>query len=77
MDSMIKQKIIKPGDEVTIEDVTESMRIAEECAKRFAINENCGVKPIIENDHLVFDSMEDAEKYFGGPLKDIDEAFKW
>ncbi len=48
MDSMIKQKIFKPGDEVTIEDVTESMRIAEECAKRFAINENCGVKPIIE-----------------------------
>ena len=73
---MIKEKFL-PGDELTIEDVEESFRIAEECAKRFAVNENCGVNPIIENDCLVFDSLEDAEKYFGGKLKTIDEVFRW
>lgn len=69
------QKIFKPGDEITIEDVRESMRRAEE-AGRFTINENCGVKPVEENGCLVFETEEDMEKYFG-KLYTVEEAFKW
>ena len=73
---MVK-KIFKPGDKITIEDVRELFRHAEEVAKQYAPDEDCRVKYDIEDGCMVFDSMEDAEKYFGGPFKDIDEAFKW
>ena len=42
---------------------------------------NCLVKrgninPTISNGHLVFDSLEEAEQYYGGKIKTLEEAFK-
>ena len=67
---------IKPGDKITIEDVRESFRHAEEVAKQYAPDEDCGVKYDIEDGCMVFDSWEDMGKYYGG-LYTIEEVFKW
>ena len=34
------------------------------------------IKPTISNGHLVFDSLEEAEQYYGGQIKTLEEAFK-
>ena len=44
---MVK-KIFKPGDKITIEDVRELFRHAEEVAKQYAPDEDCRVKYDIE-----------------------------
>ena len=38
------KKIFKPGDELTIEDVRESIRQINEDSKRYSVNESSGIK---------------------------------
>ena len=65
-----------PGDELTLEDVRESLRIIEERCYSRSINENNDVKFEIKDGCGIFESWEDMEKYYGG-LYTIDEVFKW
>lgn len=66
------QKIFKPGDKITIEDVRESMRRAES-AGCFYVNENCGVKPVEENCCLVFETEDDSDN--AQSLKEFNEIY--
>lgn len=70
------KKIFKPGDELTIEDVRESIRQINEDSKRYSVNESSGIKREVIGGCAVFDSYEDMEKYYG-KLYTIDEVFKW
>lgn len=70
------KKTFKPGDELTIEDVRESIRQINEDSKRYSVNESCGIKRELIGGCAVFDSHEDMEKYYG-KLYTIDEVFKW
>lgn len=67
-------KKFKEGDVLTLEDVKESMQELERIGRR-KINENT-VKPTVRNGALFFDSIEEAERYYGGPLRTVDEVFK-
>ena len=67
-------RILSDWSEVTDEDIQEVFQKMDERASKFAINEDCGVKTEVIDGHLVFDSWEDAEKYYGG-LYTIDEVF--
>ena len=46
---MVK-KIFKPGDKITIEDVRELFRHAEEVAKQYAPDEDCRVNMTLKMD---------------------------
>lgn len=68
------RKFVK-GDNLTLDDVQQAIRESEIAGRR-TINENVGVKPIIKNGVAIFNSIEDAEKYYGGKILPLEEAFK-
>ena len=72
----IAKKIFKPGDEITIEEVNDVFRKVKENGRRFAINENSDIKTEVIDGHLIFDTLDDMKKYYGG-LYTIEEVFKW
>lgn len=63
------------GDNLTLDDVRQAIHESETAGK-FIVNENVGVKPIFKNGVAIFDSIEDAEKYYGGKIMPLEEAFK-
>lgn len=63
----------KEGDELTLEDVEQSIREAEEVGRRI-ITDNT-VKFTIKNGVKIFDSFEDMERYYGGPIRTVEEVF--
>lgn len=71
----LNMRKFKEGDNLTLEDVKQAMNEAK-IAGRVMINENAGVKPEIKNGVAFFNSIEDAEKYYGGTIMSLEEAFK-
>lgn len=64
----------KEGDILTLEDVKKSFaEIEAECSQILNEAKKSNVRPTIENGCEVFDSFEDMEKYYGGPICTLEE----
>lgn len=67
----------KEGDILTLEDVKKSFaEIEAKCSQILDRGKNSNVKPTIENGCEVFDSFEDMEEYYGGPIRTLEEFIR-
>lgn len=71
---VVMKKFVE-GDNLTLDDVKQAIHESETAGK-LTVNENVGVKPIFKNGVAIFDSIEDAERYYGGKIMPLEEAFR-